>query len=73
MKLLLLYFGDRDYEIAEADDDWHAQRSVPVFWDDENDRPDVAKTLEQLYTSPQPGTLLDIRRVRLLLALSPIM
>jgi len=49
MNLVLLHFDDRDYEIAQTDEDWHPQRSVPVVWDDENDRPDITKTLEELY------------------------
>ena len=51
MNLVLLHFGDRDYEIAEADEDWHLQRSVPVVWDDEEDESDIPSTLGRLRSS----------------------
>ena len=53
MNLVLLHFGDRDYEIAEADEDWHLQRSVPVVWDDEEDESDIPSTLGQLRSSQE--------------------
>ena len=51
MRLLLLHFGDIDYELAEADQNWRPLRSVPVVWDDKNDHPNVTQTLELLSNS----------------------
>jgi len=57
MNLVLLHFGDRDYEIAEADDDWHLQRSVPVVWGyeeyEEDDYPYIGTTLSRLRSSQE--------------------
>ena len=52
MRFLLLCFGDRDYELAEADQNWRPLRSVPVVWGyEEDDYPYIGTTLSQLRSS----------------------